>query len=216
MVASAREIESHVAPTGPTGQLQTFSAPLDQLVAVGPIVAPLLVVAVAWVLNMRGKLAWEKQLQKIQRYRGILDTTAAWQGEGSVRDDALEAFRREWRRGWASGYAARASFRGLVKCWLSSNSTMNPGSGTSSHRLRASGCARNCRRHIRDIPPEPRPRLGERARSRFPRTLRGSFAIEIRGCAGTRRRCAREAARPGPCTRDTSPSATWSGCCVRR
>ena len=100
MVASARNVELRVAPNGATSQPGNPLGLHEWLISVSAVVVPLLVAVVAWSLNMRGKLEWEKQMQKIKRYSGLLETTAAWQGEGSVRDDAFEAFRKEWRLAW--------------------------------------------------------------------------------------------------------------------
>ena len=102
MVVSARDIESPIASTAANGQFVDPTGFPEWLIAAGAIVTPLLVAVIAWLLNMRGKLEWEKQLQKIQRYSGLLHTTAAWQGGpgGAVSDSDFEAFRKEWRLAW--------------------------------------------------------------------------------------------------------------------
>ena len=66
------------------------------------IVLPLIIAILAWALNMRGRLNWEKQKRKEERYRGILEVIHGFHsGDGQTIDDqTFESFTREWRLAW--------------------------------------------------------------------------------------------------------------------
>lgn len=66
------------------------------------IVLPLVIAIVAWALNMRGRLNWEKQKRKEERYRGILEVIHGfYSGSGSTVDEqTFESFMKEWRLAW--------------------------------------------------------------------------------------------------------------------
>ena len=65
------------------------------------IVLPLVVAVVAWGLNEYGKLEWEKQQQKEERYRGVMEAIGGFYGgEDTVDDVSFETFTKEWRLAW--------------------------------------------------------------------------------------------------------------------